>query len=213
MPKKTIYPDTYPWNLLLAIKGHTSHSLPSPSSQYSTDGLAYVLSSLNETEQALIRLRYMQNQSCPQTAQALSIPEEKLRDMERNVIRKLRSTPRWGYIRWGIAGYMRKRIQEEYQKGYHIGYCTGYRKGLEESPETRSADLLDLPLETLGLSPRAYNCLHVRGYQRIRDITGLDETQIRYIRNLGKKSGQEIGEKLQSLGIHHTVWDLFLPFK
>ena len=213
MSKKIIYPDTYPWNLLLAIKGRTTLSLPSPSCQYSSDGLTYVLSSLSETEQALIRLRYVHNQSQAQAAQTLSISENALREMERNIIRKLRGTARWGYIRWGIAGYMRKRIQEEYQRGYRLGYCTGYRKGLEEPPATPDADILDLPLETLGLSPRALNCLKVKGYQSIRDIVELKEPQIFCIRNLGKKCGQEIGEKLHVFGIYYTDWDLFMTPK
>lgn len=213
MSKIIFYPNEYPWNLLLAIRGRSCRSLPSPSAGYKADGLVYVLSLLKESDQELLRLRYQENKTQSETASYLGLSLKEIQTIEKSALEKLRSDTRWGYIRWGIAGYMRKRIQEEYQRGYHLGYCTGYRKGLEEVPDAPDTDILDLPLETLGLSPRALNCLKVKGYQSIRDIVELKEPQIFCIRNLGKKCGQEIGEKLHVFGIYYTDRDLFMTPK
>lgn len=210
MPKKTVYPDEYPWNLLLAIKGRSRRSLPSPSSAYKSDGLSYVLSLLSESDQQLLRLLYQEGLTPSEAASALGIPPKEFPEMHKRVLEKLRSDFRWGLIRWGIAGYLRKRIADEYRSGYHAGFCTGYRQAMAEPPVPASDEILDLPLETLGLIRRSFNCLDRYGCRSIRDVAALEEKQIRLIRNLGTVSALEIAGKLHEHGIFHTAWDIFL---
>lgn len=213
MPKKPAYPNEYPWNLLLAIKGRTGLSLPVPSANYRPDGLDYVLSLLNETDRELLRLRYREGRSTSETASLLGLPPEEFHAIEKNALEKLRSDTRWGYIRWGISGYLRRRIAEEYQKGYHAGYCAGYQQGMAAPPSSVSDDVLDLPLEMLGLTRRTFHCLDRYGYQHIRDIVALKESKIRVIRNLGTVAAREIVDKLHEYGIFYTDWDIFLQKK
>ena len=55
-----------------------------------------------------------------------------------------------------------------------------------------------IPIEDLELSVRAFNCLKRANIHTIGDLTGKSENELGKIRNLGKKSVEEILEKLQS---------------
>ena len=57
------------------------------------------------------------------------------------------------------------------------------------------------PIEALGLSPRARNCLVRRGIEYIEQLIKLDIDELMRIRNMGKHTAQEIIEKVNRLGI------------
>lgn len=54
----------------------------------------------------------------------------------------------------------------------------------------------DVEIDTLGLSARAHNCLRRNGYHMLSDIISLDDEALESMRNAGKKTIQEIKEKL-----------------
>ena len=102
---------------------------------------------------------------------------------------------------------MDKKDTGSYAKGYRLGYLDGYRDGAgQECP----LEIPDLPLEYLGLSARARNSLTQAGMTRIRDVASANRTRIRYMRQLGPKSADEVARALQAMGIRGTDWDLFL---
>lgn len=53
----------------------------------------------------------------------------------------------------------------------------------------------------LGLSVRSYNCLARAGLDNVDDIIALDEKKLIEIRNLGRKSADEVIKKIHSLGL------------
>ena len=57
------------------------------------------------------------------------------------------------------------------------------------------------PIEELDLSIRSYNCLARAGIKTVEDLMKKTDEEIRNIRNFGKKSYDEIIEKMQSVGI------------
>jgi DNA-directed RNA polymerase sigma subunit (sigma70/sigma32) len=57
------------------------------------------------------------------------------------------------------------------------------------------------PLENLELSVRSYNCLKRAGYKCLNDFCDKTLTDIKKIRNIGRKSYEEIIEKLTEVGI------------
>jgi DNA-directed RNA polymerase subunit alpha len=75
--------------------------------------------------------------------------------------------------------------------------------GDEESDEDeeRLRALLDTPVEELELSVRSSNCLRNANIRTIGDLTRKSEDEITKTRNFGKKSLQEIRDKLQSRGL------------
>jgi len=78
-------------------------------------------------------------------------------------------------------------------------------KELNDSAESRAEidreRLLQQPIEELEFSVRAYNCLKRAGINTIGDLTEKTEDDMSKVRNLGKKSFEEIIMRLAELGM------------
>ena len=70
-----------------------------------------------------------------------------------------------------------------------------------DEDEERIRALLDTPVEELELSVRSSNCLRNANIRTIGDLTKKTEDEITKTRNFGKKSLQEIRDKLQARGL------------
>lgn len=70
-----------------------------------------------------------------------------------------------------------------------------------EREDDEKSRLLELPIEELELSVRSYNCLKRAGINTIGELVRKDEDDIMKVRNLGKKSLQEIKDKLKKAGL------------
>lgn len=102
---------------------------------------------------------------------------------------------------------MDKKDTGSYIKDYRQGCLDGYRNGAGQECLT---DIPDLPLEYMGLSARARNCLTLAGMERIRDVASASRAKIQYMRQLGPKSADEVARALRAMSIRGTDWDLFL---
>ncbi|MDE5583360.1 MAG: DNA-directed RNA polymerase subunit alpha [Ruminococcus sp.] len=60
--------------------------------------------------------------------------------------------------------------------------------------------ILEMTIEDLDLSVRSFNCLKRAGINTVDDLINKSEEEMMKVRNLGKKSFDEVKEKLQSLG-------------
>ncbi|MBK1637438.1 DNA-directed RNA polymerase subunit alpha, partial [Rhodovulum adriaticum] len=69
----------------------------------------------------------------------------------------------------------------------------------EEDDETEQ--LLTLTLEELDLSLRAFNCLKRAGLNTVGEILEVPVTELAKIKNFGKKSFEEVKEKVEDLGL------------
>lgn len=56
-------------------------------------------------------------------------------------------------------------------------------------------------IEDLGLSVRAYNCLYRTGIRKLNEITDMTESELMSVRNMGKKTVEEITKKLEEYGL------------
>ncbi|WP_128008854.1 DNA-directed RNA polymerase subunit alpha C-terminal domain-containing protein [Mycoplasma sp. ATU-Cv-508] len=59
-----------------------------------------------------------------------------------------------------------------------------------------------IPISQLELSVRSFNSLKRAGYNTLEDLASLTAKELSDIRNLGKKSEQEIIAKLEEFGIN-----------
>ena len=66
--------------------------------------------------------------------------------------------------------------------------------------ETKKEKVLDMTIEELDLSVRSYNCLKRAGINTVEDLTLRREEEMMKVRNLGRKSLDEVCNKLKSLG-------------
>ncbi|HPY85177.1 MAG TPA: DNA-directed RNA polymerase subunit alpha [Ruminococcus flavefaciens] len=76
----------------------------------------------------------------------------------------------------------------------------GLAEVLVEKDEKGKEKILEMTIEDLDLSVRSFNCLKRAGINTVDDLINKSEEEMMKIRNLGKKSFDEVKEKLQSLG-------------
>lgn len=67
--------------------------------------------------------------------------------------------------------------------------------------ETIKEKVLEMTIEELDMSVRSFNCLKRAGIDTVEDLTNRTEEDMIKVRNLGKKSLEEVIQKLQSLGL------------
>ena len=71
---------------------------------------------------------------------------------------------------------------------------------LEKREESGKEKALEMTIEELDLSVRAFNCLKRAGVNTVQDLVYKSPEEMMKVRNLGKKSLEEVMEKLHSLG-------------
>ncbi|MBQ8331733.1 MAG: DNA-directed RNA polymerase subunit alpha [Clostridia bacterium] len=72
---------------------------------------------------------------------------------------------------------------------------------LVEREETKKEKVLEMTIEELDMSVRSFNCLKRAGIDTVEDLTNRTEEDMIKVRNLGKKSLEEVIQKLHSLGL------------
>lgn len=70
-----------------------------------------------------------------------------------------------------------------------------------DQPVDEKNKLLEMPIEELELSVRSYNCLKRAGINTVEDLIQRTEEDMMKVRNLGKKSLEEVDLKLIELGL------------
>ena len=76
-----------------------------------------------------------------------------------------------------------------------------------EKEESKKEKVLEMSIEELELSVRSFNCLKRAGIATVEDLTNKTETDMMKVRNLGKKSFDEVTAKLHSLGLDFAKED------
>ncbi len=61
--------------------------------------------------------------------------------------------------------------------------------------------MLEMTIEELDLSVRSYNCLKRAGINSVQELTDKSEADMMKVRNLGRKSLEEVKGKLTDLGL------------
>ena len=70
-----------------------------------------------------------------------------------------------------------------------------------EKEEAKKEKVLEMTIEELELSVRSFNCLKRAGIATVEDLINKSEADMMKVRNLGKKSFDEVTAKLHSLGL------------
>ena len=75
------------------------------------------------------------------------------------------------------------------------------REIMVEREETIKEKVLEMTIEELDMSVRSFNCLKRAGIDTVEDLINRTEEDMIKVRNLGKKSLEEVIQKLHSLGL------------
>ena len=70
-----------------------------------------------------------------------------------------------------------------------------------EKEENKKEKVLEMTIEELDISVRSYNCLKRAGINNVEDLANKSEEDMMKVRNLGRKSLEEVINKLNGLGL------------
>jgi DNA-directed RNA polymerase subunit alpha len=76
-----------------------------------------------------------------------------------------------------------------------------------EKEEDNKDKVLEMTIEELDLSVRSYNCLKRAGINSVQELVLKSEEDMMKVRNLGKKSLEEVQQKLTALGFNLKMGD------
>ena len=74
-----------------------------------------------------------------------------------------------------------------------------------DQEDDKKEKVLEMTIEELDLSVRAYNCLKRAGINTISELVQRNQEDMMKVRNLGKKSLEEVEQKLEALGLSLKV--------
>lgn len=78
---------------------------------------------------------------------------------------------------------------------------------MTEKEESSKNKVLEMTIDELELSVRSFNCLKRAGINTVDDLINRSEEDMLKVRNLGKKSFEEVKSKLDSLGLNLSPSD------
>jgi predicted DNA-binding protein YlxM (UPF0122 family) len=207
----------YPYNLIEVIYDERCEG---PYDEDRLKGLEYVLGLLSERERQVLRDRFEDDLSLEDTGRKYNITRERIRQIEAKAIRKLRHPARMKYITQGYAamsGELRQIVEERYKstleslEAEYLAKIAELRDKIsliEDKTQKLSAakeaneiiDDIGTPLCELELSVRSYNCLARHGVKTLYDICALTRDELQKVRNMGRKSLDEVVNCVHSRG-------------
>ena len=82
-----------------------------------------------------------------------------------------------------------------------LSESVGLRNTVVEKTEAQRDKVLEMTIEELDLSVRSFNCLKRAGINTVEDLVGKTESDMMKVRNLGRKSLDEVINKLENMGL------------
>jgi hypothetical protein len=180
---------------------------------------------LTEREHGVICLRFIQNMTYYDVGEVYGVTRERIRQVEMRALRKmLRPTCKRimqkGFYRWAmeeIEAQADQRAAEAVAK-FKRDWMEEHEAEQFRAEQEKEADLrervLNQSIDELDLSVRSYNCLKRANVNTVRDLTERTEESMYCVRNLGRRSLEEIRDKLASLGLafadrpkKHAAWE------
>lgn len=175
---------------------------------------------LTDRERKIIIYRWRDRLTLSDVAEKYGVTRERIRQMEGKSLRKLQNKHIREVIRSGIDDEEinrrlrsqikdenielrktlkkiidNKNLAEQYLNGEHTGDVPEFIR------EAMPTLVHDESISVLNLSVRSYNCLYRAGYLHLSDFYGVNREKLRRVRNLGKRSFDEVIEALHNIGI------------
>ena len=176
--------------------------------------IPFLLQSLNELtdrEQQVLYMRYNNNMSLEETARRFKVTRERIRQVEAKALRKLKH-PR--HLKHWLMDTMdkahdiaaeRDRLRLENitlrEKLDGIMKAMGVEEKDIKPEEPPKPDTRSIPIDELDLSVRSYNCLKRARYNYVSDLEKATMEDLMRVRNLGRRSLEEIVAKCLEHGI------------
>lgn len=208
--------DIFPWNLALAVimwldKDPTEHY--DGLMRVYAPGLIEAIGTLTEREQHVLMRRYRDGATLEQVGQELGVLRERTRQIEGKALRKLRHPARremyelvtraeYHQLRqdyWELLGRYERVKEEAMDEALRNMYDAEGQ--ISEVKREITAQQMAMPITELELSVRSCNCLKRAGLKTVGDLVSMPLGKLERVRNFGRKSCEEVLDRLKALGI------------
>ena len=199
----------YPLNLIYAVFEDSAEEIAERADTISdiNASIEYVLYTLSDRERKILKNRFVDLLTLEQTGNIFGVTRDRIRQIEAKAIRKLRHPSRAKYFKYGVSGIIENIRMDYYNKfseleGKLIELCKLNVKTADEVIQEKEIRKKFAPtsIEQMDLSVRSYNCLKRVGIGTLQQLAQLSYDDLIRIRNLGKRSVDEIIGKLNEYG-------------
>jgi hypothetical protein len=144
---------------------------------------------------------YRDDRSYREVGEMFEVSHERVRQIIREMIYKLRHPHYRGVLEHGIIRYAAMEAGKAWRAGYEAGQKS------QQKPIATIADecILGMSVDELGLSPRSRNALRRSNLTTLRDVAALSAYQLKCVRGLGEKSRKEILAVLGAWNLRLTL--------
>ena len=181
---------------------------------------------ITSRERTIIFMRYAERMTLDQVGAHFHVTRDRIRQIEAKALRKLRNPRRSHQMRYGKAVREKtdelqrvrnalaisdkmKALEDQIDKAIEandIQMMRAYRDVLNDklaelNSENDPGDVNNVALEDLELSMRSYNCLKRWGIKTLGDLTKMTEYDLMKVRNLGRKSYNEVVGRMHDYGV------------
>lgn len=183
----------YPYNLLHDV------FINSPIKEYPTDiigSVEYAISLISVRERDALKMRYQEMLTLREIGERLEVTHERARQIVNKSLFRLRHPNLNKYLKYGVQGVIKNSSDEAVNNAAKMYvFRDKYSRGTYEK---------DMTLRDLTLSTRAYNCLFRANCRTATDIINLGYKKLVGLRCMGKKTYNEIVDKLERCGYDCT---------
>jgi len=187
----------WPYNLAEEVSGKSKGSEEAEAFVRRTyaPGLLEEVENLDDRQKLVITLRYRSHLTLEGVAKELHVTKERVRQIEAKGIRILRR--RESLNHWLLVPMERLLEAQRERDELRLKLITQERAD-ELEPEL---SLKSVSIDALDLSVRAHNCLKRAGVNTLEDLRKMNREDLMKLRNMGRKSLEEIITKAKEYGI------------
>ena len=177
-------------------------------------GINAAIADLTDREKEAVLLYYRDGLTLAKISGKYGVTLERVHQIIGNAVRKLRAPHRTNLMMHGVKGAEERNYLTHYRNELdkQAAALQAYEKQLTEKKAqlfdaaigTSAPNMPDnawgMDLSEMDLSVRSYNCLHRRGCRTLGDVINVVKSgNLLYVRNLGRKSAEEILGKIYCL--------------
>ena len=201
----------YPYNLIPLINGEDDGSdirawEEDNKVYYSPRLIEEVMTQhLTERENKVLQMRYEWGMSLEEVGKELGVTRERIRQVEARAIRKMRMR-KLDIMCAPVIDY-RKELSDNEVLRNQVNYLQSELdriRGISELPRAeadKKRSIMETSIDELNLSIRAYNCCKRAGINTLGDLSMKTLDDMQHVRNLGRRSLQEIEQKMAEYGL------------
>lgn len=209
----------WPWNVAIEVNKPigrddlTDEEKRSVLLKTNAQGVLEAMETLAERERDVLAYRYRDGLTLEETGEKYHVTRERIRQCEAKALRKLRHPLRREIIEgvsygdykslredfWELQGRY-ERVHAEALEACLANMCDA-KAQLDAIKATEAEDVRKMSIQDLDLSVRSFNCLLRADIKTVGDIVALPVERLMKVRNLGRRSVEEIVDKVNELGL------------